>query len=146
MKRVRRDRERWQPPAPLLANAVLQCRRCHTALTPPLVLLTDAVALGKKEFTSRVPSGFYWLVPAGQDFAGSFAVALPDLIAVGYHPDTDRLLGCCGPSGDYGRNRVCRCGHEVGTERSDCIWPQAGYLDPTQVLAVAPDNEPAASD
>jgi hypothetical protein len=39
-----------------------------------------------------------------------------------------------------GRNRLCGCGYEVGTERSDCIWPQAVFLDPLQVLAVSSDG------
>jgi hypothetical protein len=122
--------------------AVFRCRRCRAALTPPLALLADAAALSQREGTSLVPPGRYWPVPAGQDFAGSFAVALADLVGVGYHPDTQRLIGCCGPSGAGGRNRVCECGYEIGTERSDCIWPQAVYLDPSQVLAMDPDAEP----
>jgi len=44
-----------------------------------------------------------------------------------------------------GRNRLCGCGYEVGTERSDCILPQAVYLDPLQVLAVSPDAEPGVA-
>lgn len=77
------------------------------------------------EGTSLVPVGRYWRVPAGEDFAGAFAVALADLVGVGYHSDARRLIGCCGLSGSEGHNRLCGCGYEVGTERSDCIWPQA---------------------
>ena len=145
MKRVRRNRERWQPPAKLVQLAAFHCRRCQGTLTPPLSLLTDAAALSGREGTSLVPAGRYWRVPEGQDFAGAFAVALPDLVSVGYHSDARRLSGCCGPSGTGGRNRLCGCGYEVGTERSDCIWPQAVYLDPLQVLAVPPDAEPDAA-
>lgn len=64
---------------------------------------------------------------------------------VGYHADTERLLGCCGPSGNAGPNRVCQCGREVGTERSDCIWPSAVYLDPNKVEGVAPQTESDAT-
>jgi hypothetical protein len=139
MKRIRHDRERWQPPTPVLPVAVFHCRRCQAILTRSLTLLTDAAMLSQREGTSLVPPGCYWLVPSDQDFAGAFAVALADLVGVGYHPDTRRLLGCCGPSGSDGRNRICGCGYEVGTERSDCIWPHATYLDPVQVVAAAPD-------
>lgn len=83
-------------------------------------------------------AGRYFPVPGGQDFAGAFAIALVDLVGVGYHPDARRLIGCCGPNGAGGRNRVCGCGCEVGTERSDCIWPQAVYLDPSHVMATVP--------
>jgi len=142
MKKVRRDRERWKPLDPVLAVAVFRCRRCRAALTRPLAMLADARALSQKQGTSLVPQGSYWPVAAGHDFAGQFAVAFGDLVGVGYHPDRQRLVGCCGPSGSDGRNRVCGCGYEIGTERSDCIWPQACYLDPPQVLAVAPDAAP----
>ncbi len=98
MKKVRRDRERWQPPVPLLAMAVFHCRRG--------------------------------------------AVALVDLVDLGYHSGHNRLLGCCGPSGNYGRNRICGCGSEVGTEQSDCTMSEAVDLDTRQVVAYA--NEPTA--
>ena len=139
MKRVGRDRHRWQPPPALLPSAVFQCRRCRANLTSPLALMADATILGRQAGSSLVPAGSYWLVDAGQDFAGQFAVALADLVGVGYHHDSRRLIGCCGPSGSDGPNRICGCGHEVGTERSDCIWPTAVYLGPTRVVAVAPD-------
>jgi hypothetical protein len=86
-----------------------------------------------------VPEGHYWQVSEGQDFAGLFAVALVDLLDVRYHTDRRRLIGCCGPSGLHGLNQVCSCGCEIGTERSDCIWPHAIYLEPSRVLAVVPD-------
>src|SRR4051812_35037431 len=99
MKRLRRDRKGSYQPPPQLAVAVFQCRPCHAALTQPLALLPDASVLGRKEGAPLVPQGHYWLVAAGQDFAGQFAVPLADLVGVGYHPDDRRLIGCCGPSG-----------------------------------------------
>jgi hypothetical protein len=139
MKRVRRNRERWHPPTSPPATAVFQCRRCHAPLTGPLTLLADAKKLSHREGTSLVPPGSYAPVPEGQDFAGTIAVSLTDLTGVGYHPDVRRLIGCCGPNGCKGRNRVCGCGYEIGTERSDCIWPQAVYLDLSRVLAAVPN-------
>jgi hypothetical protein len=139
MKRLRRNRKPWYVPPPPPARAVFQCRRCHAALTGLLALVTDPAALGQRAGASLVPEGHYWPVATGQDFAGHFAVALADLVGVGYHADPRRMIGCCGPSGIAGPNRVCACGQEVGTERSDCIWPQAVYLDPSQVRAMTPD-------
>ena len=118
--------------------AVFHCRRCSAALTHPLILLTDIMKLSKKEKTSRVPTGHYFPVSEGKEFVDTYAVALVELIDVGYHTGHNRLLGCCGPSGTFGRNRICVCGWEVGTEQSDCIWPEAVYLDKKQVVARAP--------
>lgn len=141
MKRLRRDRKVWyRPPSPP-AVAVFQCRRCHAVLTRPLALLTDASTLSREEGTSLLPAGHFWKVAAGEEFVDEFAVPLDGLIGVGYHPDRQRLIGCCGPSGTHGRNRVCVCGREVGTERSDCIWPHAVYLDASEVLVVSQDSD-----
>jgi hypothetical protein len=138
MRVKRMNRKRWHPPEPLLPVAVFHCRRCRAALTRPLALLADAAALSLEEDTSLVPEGHYWPVVESQDFGGQFAVALTDLLGVGYHSDDRRLLGCCGPSGAFGPNRVCTSGHEVGTERADCVWSNAVYLDPSLVVGVAP--------
>lgn len=99
MKRVRRDRERWQPPNPLPATAVFQCRQCHAVLTPPLALLADAALLGQREGTSLAPPGHYWPVPVGQDFAGSLAVALADLAESATTPTPGDSSGAVGRAG-----------------------------------------------
>lgn len=91
-----------------------------------------------------MPASHYWQVAEAENFAGQFAVPLDELTGVGYHTDRGRLMGCCGPSGTGGPNRLCVCGREVGTERSDCIWPHAVYLDPARVLAAPPEDESAA--
>lgn len=36
------------------------------------------------------------------------------------HPDDERFSGCCGSSGSNGINKLCKNGHEVATETSDC--------------------------
>ena len=138
---MRHDRKSWQAPPLQPAVAVFQCRPCHAALTRPLALLTKTTVLGRKAETSLVPDGHYWLVAAGEDFAGQYAVPLADLVGVGYHRDNQRLIGCCGPSGTNGPNRTCGCGYAIGTERSDCIWPHAVYLDPSRVVAVPVPGE-----
>lgn len=36
------------------------------------------------------------------------------------HSDSRRFSGCCGSSGSSGINKLCKNGHEVATETSDC--------------------------
>jgi hypothetical protein len=97
-------------------------------------LLTDPAQLSTVEKTSFVPEGHYWPVTAEQDFAEQIAIPLSSIIVPRYHLDRARFSGCCGPSGTGGMNRICLCSHEIGTERSDCIWPHAVYLDRAQIV------------
>ncbi len=155
VKRVRRHREQWYVPPPPPEVAVFACRLCGAVLTAPLRRLDDAAALCEKELAPLVPEGRYWPVAADHlpssfdgrpvDFAGCFAVRTDSLVGVGNHPERGRWVGCCGPSGAHGPNRVCACGHAVGTERSDCMWPVAVYLDPQAVRTVEPDAVPGAA-
>ena len=150
MKRIHRHGTPWYVPPTPPDVALFACRSCGTVLTGPLRRLDDAAALGIKELDPLVPAGRYWPVSAGHlpstssegvvvDFTGHFAVRSEDLICVGDHPDLRRWIGCCGPSGTNGPNRVCSCGQAVGTERSDCMWPAAVYLDPTGVRVMQQD-------
>jgi hypothetical protein len=133
---------------------------CRAVLTGPLRRLDDAAALCEKELAPLVPEGQYWPVAAGHpkaeygfqnelvlvtDFTGHFAVRPDALAGVSRHPDRARWSGCCGPSGLGGPNSVCACGREVGTERADCLYAVAVYLDPSAVRAVEPDAEPGAA-
>ncbi len=36
------------------------------------------------------------------------------------HSDSGKFSGCCGSSGSNGVNKLCKNGHEVATETSDC--------------------------
>jgi hypothetical protein len=120
-------------------------------MTPPLQRLDDAAALCNEELTPLVPEGRYWQVTSehlpsslnGQpvDFTECFAVRQDALLGVGNHPEKLRWIGCCGASGTHGPNRICACGQEVGTERSDCMWPVAVYLDPQTVRPVKVEPE-----
>lgn len=123
------------------------CRSCGVTLTGPLRPLNDSAALETRSLAPLVPEGTYWRVTPGHlpswhqdlpvDFTGCYAIRPDALIAVGEHSSAERWMGCCGPSGSGGPNRVCRCGCAVGTERSDCMWPIAVYLDP-QVVCPSP--------
>lgn len=161
MKRIRRQHKTWYVPPPPPTVAVFTCRGCGTSLTNPLGRLDDATAISEKPLSPLVQAGHYWLVtsehpPAAfsfqgkdvlvTDFTGHFAVCQDALVNVGCHPDQARWSGCCGPSGLGGPNRVCQCGREVGTERADCLYSVAVYLDPAAVRAVEVDAGPVVTD
>jgi hypothetical protein len=60
---------------------------------------------------------------------------------VARHPDSRRLVGCCGIAGQDGPNLVCGgCGVEVATRESDC-WTD----NPVALIATAVTDEPMAS-
>ncbi len=121
---------------------------CGAPLTTWVRRLDDAAALGTRKLEPLAPEGMYWPVPPGHlpttrdgvpvDFTGWYALRPDALAGVGEHPDPARWSGCCGPSGAGGPNRTCRCGRAVGTERADCMWPVAVYLDPRAVHLVEP--------
>lgn len=134
------------PSCPQAARFV--CRGCGVALTTVVGRLDDPAALGSVKLQPLVPEGMYWRVSPGHlptsrdgvpvDFTGCYAIRPNVLAGVGEHLDPARWSGCCGPSGAGGPNRICRCGRAVGTERSDCMWPAAVYLDPRAVHPVEP--------
>jgi hypothetical protein len=142
---VRRDAEAV-PQAPPSARFV--CRACGVVLTTLVHRVEDAAALGSGKLEPLVPEGTYWRVSPGHlptsmegvavDFTGCYAIRSDVLVGVGEHPDPARWSGCCGPSGARGPNRTCRCGRAVATERSDCMWPAAVYLDPRAVYPAEP--------
>ena len=158
MKRHRKPRAPWYVPPPPPVVATFACRACGAAITGPLRRLDDPGVLVHKELEPLVPAGAYWPVTAGHlpsyhvplgasesvavDFTGCYAVRPDALVGVGNHPDGRRWIGCCGPSGTDGPNRVCGCGRTVGTERSGCMWPVAVYLDPA---AVRPEESEVAT-
>ena len=128
------------------------CRSCGITLTGPLRRLDDSAALATRNLAPLVPQGTYWRVTPGHlptwnegvpvDFTGCYAIRPDALNAVGEHSSAERWMGCCGPSGGGGPNRICSCGSPIGTERSDCMWPIAVYLDPQLVCPSTPAAEP----
>jgi hypothetical protein len=143
MKHGRKLKSSWYVPPEALDETTFACRACGATLTKNLrrqrFLDTHA-----HDYTGPlVPDDAYWIVAQGHlptrfdgrqiDFMGCYAVHPEALVGVGKHPDPERWIGCCGPSGTGGPNRVCTCGRAIGTERSDCMWPIAIYLDPKNV-------------
>lgn len=148
IKRIHRDKDRWLPPLHVPGLAVFRCRNCDRVLTPPLKLIEYASALSLESDKPLLRTGHFWQVAPAREFAGQFAVNVNDVRELEYHPDLTRHNGCCGPSGRAGRNRICACGNEVGTEQSDCSFPHAVYLEPDRVCLVDADaeKEPTAVD
>ena len=108
------------------------CAECGVAITRSLEpLAPDAICYSDGK--AAIPKGTY--ARSINDYwtgsEGCFLVNLDDLVDVSYHPDTRRHNGCCGRDGCDGPNRICRNGHEVGTERSDCWMAHAMVLIPT---------------
>ncbi|GAA2518397.1 hypothetical protein GCM10010393_59210 [Streptomyces gobitricini] len=71
------------------------------------------------------------LVAAGP--RNTYVLHPDDVVGLAPHPDSDRLGGCCGPTGHNGVNRVCGCGAEVATDFGDCYGPYEIHFDPGAV-------------
>ncbi|MEV6293601.1 hypothetical protein AB0M41_24870 [Streptomyces sp. NPDC051896] len=52
------------------------------------------------------------------------------------HPDAMRGIGCCGPDGEHGVNRVCVCGAEVAIAAADRTTEYATRFAPDAVRTV----------
>jgi len=118
-----------------MPTIVFCCAVCQLPLTSELRRLEDLSLLVPEAGREYLPQGFFH-VEDGTCFemaVGQYLVNLKDMSHTKYHPDTRRLIGCCGPSGYNGRNVVCSKGHEVGTEIADCLTPHATALDPAAV-------------
>ncbi|MFI8960646.1 hypothetical protein ACIGO8_00920 [Streptomyces sp. NPDC053493] len=81
------------------------------------------------------------LVSAG--LRGQYVLHPDDVLPLGFHPEIRRLVGCCGPAGDDGVNRVCACGAEVATAYADCCGPYETLFVPDAVRVVPAPEAPA---
>jgi hypothetical protein len=64
---------------------------------------------------------------------GWYVFHLEDIVRTKPHSDPDRLIGCCGVAGNYGKTTLCENGHDIGVEHSDCHQAHAMLLDPRSV-------------
>lgn len=113
-----------------------RCARCGLLLTPPLQPLPDPALLVPEDGEDYLPDGYY-VVNDGRYYAvdvGAYLVNRKDVFNTEPHPNPSRLNGCCGLDGLSGPNTVCRHGHEVGTERSDCWHAHSLALIPAAVV------------
>ncbi|MER6167121.1 MULTISPECIES: hypothetical protein [Streptomyces] len=91
-------------------------------------LLTREVAPGEPLRGPERPVGHEVVSPrmAPGTFKVNFDASLlifhpDDVPGTALHPDSRRLVGCCGLAGQDGPNLVCSgCGVEVATKESDC--------------------------
>jgi uncharacterized protein (TIGR02996 family) len=121
---------------------VLRCAVCRLPLTVPLNPLGGVVWLSQADATPLVPAGFLWKSDGTvwNGTADHYCVNLADLRNSRPHPDPHRRVGCCGPSGHDGVNTICRNGHEVGTECSDCWMPHFLHWDPKATEGIDADS------
>jgi hypothetical protein len=113
----------------------LHCRRCGVELTAELEKLKDPFVLCEDDGKDHIPQGYYCLSD-GEYYTGSdgqIIVNLRDVVNLKNHSDTARLNGCCGLDGCNGMNKLCKNGHEVATEKSDCWLAQAVLFDSQQI-------------
>ena len=119
-------------------EVVFRCATCHVVVTLPLRSLSDRALLCETAGEDYVPRG--WMLKSDGSFftgtEGQFIVNLKDLINTKHHSDPRRLNGCCGLDGCDGKNTICKNGHELGTERSDCWIAHAILLDPSAIETV----------
>ncbi|WP_405882697.1 hypothetical protein OG762_31445 [Streptomyces sp. NBC_01136] len=102
-------------------------------------------------YDGAVPGGMWMsderglLLSAGP--RGTYVLHPRDVVDLAFHPDSSRLGGCCGPSGDQGVNRVCTCGAEVAIVAADCSGGYETRLVPDAVRVAPADavvrGEPA---
>ncbi|WP_370415051.1 hypothetical protein [Streptomyces fradiae] len=72
-----------------------------------------------------------WLVAGGP--RDCYVLHPDDVLPLDFHPDYRRLIGCCGPAGDGGANRVCACGAEVAIALGDCTTAYETLFPPDAV-------------
>ncbi|AOR31921.1 hypothetical protein BFF78_13450 [Streptomyces fodineus] len=108
---------------------VLLCAACGHRPTDPVRLLAEipepcgwdglAGSAGLRRPAASMPRGTYAVDP------------LPHA-----HPDVMRGIGCCGPDGEHGVNRVRVCGAQAAIAAADCTSEYATRFVPDAVRRV----------
>jgi len=114
---------------------MFRCQLCKTELSSHLEELADLTALSDADNAPHVPEGRY-VLSDGSFFTGTegkVIMNLHDARNIRRTDDPSRLNGCCGLDGLDGPNVLCRKGHAVGTEKSDCWMPHALILEPDAI-------------
>lgn len=101
-----------------MKNIQILCKSCTVELTGILTVVSESQLkwkwgydiLGEREAVVHL------------DYKNSVLTNLDDEKLID-HSDFGRFSGCCGSSGSNGVNRLCKNGHEVATESSDCCTP-----------------------
>lgn len=111
------------------------CRSCGAALVPGVERDAGVRFERTHAGATHVQRGAYAVIERSLlgALTGELVVHPEDAVGTVRVADATRLVGCCGPDGNWGRNRSCRCGAEVGTERTACWQAQGIFLDPRAV-------------
>jgi hypothetical protein len=105
---------------------ILRCAVCNILISNKVVQIQNLSILTEDDGKDHIQKGFYRIATAEDDVIrdeGEFILNIADVINTRYHEQANRLCGCCGKDGLGGINIVCKNGHEIGTECSDCWMP-----------------------
>jgi hypothetical protein len=118
---------------------ILKCVACKTNISKEVRLLIDESLISLADGCDYIPAGLYLIGDERHQsyLTGNYLLNLKDLVNIRSHPDINRLNGCCGYDGMNGINIVCKKGHEIGTEHSDCWMPHYIHIPPEKVEVVA---------
>ncbi|NML08516.1 hypothetical protein [Sphingomonas sp. G-3-2-10] len=121
----------------------LHCTACGAQLSRPLRILSlKDPAVGRPEHEPEKPLSdpgtayksyepierSYSDQPARLEFAPQYWINPEDLDkSVRWTRKRKRMDGCCGVAGANGPNKLCACGAEIGTHRTDC-WTSRVFI------------------
>lgn len=98
-----------------MKNIQLLCKSCRIELTDVLTVVPESQLKWKWGYDIlKEKEAVIYL-----DYKNSVLTNLDDEKLTD-HSDSRRFSGCCGSSGSSGVNKLCKNGHEVVTESSDC--------------------------
>ncbi|MGG0275940.1 hypothetical protein [Bacillus rhizoplanae] len=103
-------------------------------ISKSVIELQDKSRINIKDKADFVPEGFFVICDESlSEYTGASVgcifINLKDVINTKYHLDSSRLNGCCGYDGCDGINVVCKNGHEIGIENSDCWMPHSFIVE-----------------
>lgn len=98
-----------------MKNIRLKCKSCNVELTEILTLVSESKIIWRDEGSILENNECAFLEHNNKV---SLVTNLADYYLVN-HPDSMRFYGCCGSSGSE-MNKLCKNGHEVAIEFSDC--------------------------
>ena len=107
----------------------IYCKRCTIKLTDNLIEVEEKNV--REEYNVDAISKNSFAVINFNE-TKQLIVALDDYYLVN-HPDTNRFHGCCGSS-TFEFNKLCKNGHEVAKEISDCWLPHYIEFDLDKII------------
>lgn len=108
---------------------IFYCQICGIEISENVERLEDTSFLDFEYEKDCIPKGYFAVFEKvdRKEFLecqnGDYLLNLEDLKNIKDHKISSRLSGCCG-LGNFGINKICVNGHEIGTEHSDCNLPR----------------------